>query len=326
MNRSLSESAPDLSPPHRHDDDLLDAYSAAVTSAAARITPSVVNVEVSAQGKRRGGGSGFLFTPDGFILTNSHVVTGATSIEVTLADGTRCTASVVGNDPHTDLAVVRISAPTQTPARLGDSDSIRPGQLVVAVGNPLGFQATVTAGVVSALGRTMRAQSGRLIDSVIQTDAALNPGNSGGPLVNARGDVIGVNTAVILGAQGICFAIAINTAKFVAMRLMRDGRIERSYIGVAGQSAPLHRRIVRFFDLPVENGVLVLSVEKDSPAAKAGLQEADVIVAFGERPVASVDDLHRLLTEEEIGKRSELSVIRRTEKLALPVVPVRAGD
>jgi len=326
MNRSLSESAPDLPPPPRDDDDLLDAYSAAVTSAAARITPSVVNVEVSAQGKRRGGGSGFLFTPDGFILTNSHVVTGAMSIEVTLADGTRCAASVVGNDPHTDLAVVRISAPTQTPARLGDSDSIRPGQLVVAVGNPLGFQATVTACVVSALGRTMRAQSGRLIDSVIQTDAALNPGNSGGPLVNSRGEVIGVNTAVIVGAQGICFAIAINTAKFVAMRLMRDGRIARSYIGVAGQSAPVHRRIVRFFDLPVENGVLVLSVEKDSPAAKAGLQETDVIVAFGERAVASVDDLHRLLTEEEIGKRSELSVIRRTEKLALPVVPVRAGE
>src|SRR4051794_12658153 len=309
----FSEHTPDLPPQsHRHDDDLLDAYSAAVTTAAARITPSVVNVEVSAQGKRRGGGSGFLFTPDGFILTNSHVVTGASSIDVTLADGTRCAASVVGNDPHTDLAVVRISAPTQTPARFGDSDSIRPGQVVVAVGNPLGFQATVTAGVVSALGRTMRAQSGRLIDSVIQTDAALNPGNSGGPLVNSRGDVIGVNTAVILPAQGICFAIAINTAKFVAMRLMRDGRVERSYIGVAGQSAPLHRRIVRFFDLPVENGVLVLSVEPDSPAAQAGLQEADVIVAFGERPVASVDDLHRLLTEEEIGKRAELSVIRRT--------------
>src|ERR1043165_9832945 len=317
MRTSISE--PDPHPPYPSDDDLLDAYATTVTSAAARITPSVVNVEVSAQGKRRGGGSGFLFTPDGFILTNSHVVSGAASIDVTLADGTRCAASVVGNDPHTDLAVVRVSAPNQLPARLGDSDSIRPGQLVVAVGNPLGFQATVTAGVVSALGRTMRAKSGRLIDSVIQTDAALNPGNSGGPLVNSRGVVIGVNTAVILPAQGICFAIAINTAKFVAMRLMRDGRIARSYIGVAGQSAPLHRRIVRFFDLPVENGVLVLSVEKDSPAAKAGLQEADVIIAFGERPVASVDDLPRLLTEGEIGKRSELSVIRRTEKLALPV-------
>ncbi|HKS22780.1 MAG TPA: trypsin-like peptidase domain-containing protein [Thermoanaerobaculia bacterium] len=304
--------------------DLLDAYSAAVTTAAETITPSVVNVEVSAEGKPRGGGSGFLFTPDGFILTNSHVVTGASSIDVTLYDGTRCAASVVGNDPHTDLAVLRVSAPNQTPAQLGDSDRIKPGQLVVAVGNPLGFQATVTAGVVSALGRTMRAQSGRLIDSVIQTDAALNPGNSGGPLVNARGEVIGVNTAVIRPAQGICFAIAINTAKFVASRLIRDGRVTRSYIGVAGQSAPLHRRVVRFYDLAAESGVLVLSVEPQSPAEAAGLQEADVIVAFGARAVATVDDLHRLLTEEEIGKPATLTVIRRTEKLTLTVVPIRA--
>src|ERR1051325_1067857 len=276
--------------------DLLDAYSAAVTSAAETITPSVVNVEVSSSRKPRGGGSGFLFTPDGFILTNSHVVTGAASIDVTLYDGARCAASVVGNDPHTDLAVLRVSAPNQTPARL-----------VVAVGNPLGFQATVTAGVVSALGRTMRAQSGRLIDSVIQTDAALNP----------------VNSAVIRPAQGICFAIAINTAKFVASRLIRDGRVTRSYIGVAGQSAPLHRRVVRFYDLPPEGGVLVLGVENESPAEVAGLQEADVIVAFGEKPVATVDDLHRLLTEEEIGKAATLTVIRRTEKLALTVVPIR---
>ena len=322
MQPSLSDLSPDSHFPT--DDDLLDAYSTAVTSAAARITPSVVNVEVSSDGKRRGGGSGFLFTPDGFILTNSHVVSGAASIDVTLFDGTRCPASVVGNDPHTDLAVVRVSAPSQIPARLGDSDSIRPGQLVIAVGNPLGFQATVTAGVVSALGRTMRARSGRLIDSVIQTDAALNPGNSGGPLVNARGEVIGVNTAVILPAQGICFAISINTAKFVAMRLMRDGRVTRSYVGVSGQSAPLHRRVVRYYGLAVESGVLVLGTEPDSPAAKAGLQEADVIVAFGETPVASVDDLHRLLTEEEIGKASALTVIRKTEKLVLPIVPAPA--
>ena len=306
-------------------DDLLDAYSAAVTSAAARITPSVVNVEVFSSKGKRGGGSGFLFTPDGFVLTNSHVVGGASSIDVTLADGTRCPASVVGNDPHTDLAVLRISAANLIPAHLGDSDTIRPGQLVIAVGNPLGFQATVTAGVVSALGRTMRAQSGRLIDSVIQTDAALNPGNSGGPLVNARGEVVGVNTAVILPAQGICFAIAINTAKFVAARLIRDGRIVRSYIGVAGQSAPLHRRVVRFYELPVESGVLVLGVEKESPAESAGLHEGDVVVAYGKTPVSSVDDLHRILTEEQIGKASELTVIRRTEKLALPVVPAAAA-
>jgi len=316
----LSETTAESRLPELHDDDLLDAYSTAVTSAAARITPSVVNIEVQKKGQR-GGGSGFLFTPDGFILTNSHVVSGASSIEVTLIDGTRCAASVVGDDPHTDLAVVRISAPNQIPARLGDSDSIRPGQLVIAVGNPLGFQTTVTAGVVSALGRTMRAQSGRLIDSVIQTDAALNPGNSGGPLVNSRGEVIGVNTAVILPAQGICFAIGINTAKFVAARLMRDGRITRSYIGVGGQSVPVHRRVVRFYDLPVESGVLVVGVEKGSPAETSGLQDGDVIVAYGEKPVSTVDDLHRILTDEQVGKRSELTIIRRTEKLTLPIVP-----
>ncbi|HEV7766782.1 MAG TPA: trypsin-like peptidase domain-containing protein [Thermoanaerobaculia bacterium] len=302
------------------DGELLDAYSAAVMSAAARITPSVVNIEVTSKGKR-GGGSGFFFTPDGFILTNSHVISGVSAIEVTLVDGTRYTASVVGDDPHTDLAVLRISAPTQVSAELGDSDAIHPGQLAIAVGNPLGFQTTVTAGVVSALGRTMRAQSGRLIDSVIQTDAALNPGNSGGPLVSSRGEVIGVNTAVIQPAQGICFAIGINTAKFVAGRLIRDGQITRSYIGVGGQSVPLHRRVVRFYDLPVESGVLVVSLEKGSPAEKSGLREGDVIVAYGEHPISSVDDLHRLLTEEHVGKASELTVIRLTEKLGLTIVP-----
>jgi len=307
--------------------ELLDAYSAAVTSAAERITPAVVNVEVrkrSNRGEQRGGGSGFLFTPDGFILTNSHVVTGASSIDVTLMDGARYAASVAGNDPHTDLAVLRISAPNQVPAELGDSDSIRPGQLVIAVGNPLGFQTTVTAGVVSALGRTMRAQTGRLIDSVIQTDAALNPGNSGGPLVNWRGEVIGVNTAVILPAQGICFAIGINTAKFVAARLIRDGHITRSYIGVSGQSVPLHRRVVRFYNLAVESGVLVMDVEKGSPAEKSQLRDGDVIVAYGDTPVATVDDLHRLLTEEQIGKESELTVIRQTEKFVRTIVPAPA--
>ena len=323
----LAEPAGEAQPVEFNDGELLDAYSAAVTSAAARITPAVVNIEVKTpgrRGERRGGGSGFLFTPDGFILTNSHVVTDASSIDVTLIDGTRNTASVVGNDPDTDLAVVRVSAPNQIPARLGDSDSIRPGQLAIAVGNPLGFQTTVTAGVVSALGRTMRARSGRLIDSVIQTDAALNPGNSGGPLVNSRGEVIGVNTAVILGAQGICFAIAINMAKFVAARLIRDGRITRSYIGVSGQSVPIHRRLVRFYNLAVESGVLVVGMEKDSPAESSGLREGDVMIAFGERPVANVDHLHRILTEEQVGRQSELTVIRGTERLTLSVVPAQA--
>ncbi len=313
--------SPETQPPIPPDDDLLDAYSRAVASAAARITPSVVNVVAS----KRGGGSGFFFTPDGFLLTNSHVVTGASSLDVVLADGSRCEASVVGNDPHTDLAVMRISAPNQVPARFGDSDAIRPGQLAIAVGNPYGFQCTVTAGVISALGRTMRAQSGRLIDNVIQTDAALNPGNSGGPLVDSRGKVIGVNTAVILPAQGICFAIGINTAKFVAARLIRDGRITRSYIGVAGQSVPLHRRVVRFYDLPVESGVLVVSVEQGSPAEKAGLRDGDLIIGFGERPVSGVDDLHRILTEEEVGAASPITFIRSTEKLVRTIVPVSAG-
>lgn len=321
MEHDYHAPTPDPRPP-LDDAGLLDAYSQAVTSAAARITPSVVNIEVS----KRGGGSGFFFTPDGFLLTNSHVVSGASSIEVTLNDGSRHAASVVGNDPHTDLAVLRISVPTQVPARLGDSEAIRPGQLVVAVGNPYGFQCTVTAGVVSALGRTMRAQSGRLIENVIQTDAALNPGNSGGPLVDSRGDVIGVNTAVILPAQGICFAIGINTAKFVAARLVRDGHIVRSYVGVAGQTVPLHRRIIRFYGLSAESGVLVVSVEKGSPAEAAGLRDGDVIVCYGDRVVSSVDDLHRILTEEQVGRASELVVIRATEKVVRTIVPVRAGS
>lgn len=309
------------------DHDLLDAYSHAVTGAAARIMPSVVNIEVRGKrGEQGGSGSGFLFTPDGFILTNSHVVNGSAAVDVALPDGTRYAATVVGDDPHTDLAVVRISASAPLDAApLGDSDSIMPGQIAIAVGNPLGFQCTVTAGVISALGRTMRARSGRLIDDVIQTDAALNPGNSGGPLISSRGEVIGVNTAVIRPAQGICFAIAINTAKFVAGRLIRDGRIERSYIGVAGQNTPLHRRIVRFFDLPVSSGVLVIDVEAGSPAAKAGLEMGDVIVAYRDKPVGSIDDLHRLLTDEQVGVATPLTIVRRTEKLVKNVIPTRSA-
>jgi S1-C subfamily serine protease len=313
--------------------DLLDAYSRAVISAAERVSPSVVNIEVQQRmrgrramaprfpGEGRGSGSGFVFTPDGFILTNSHVVHNATKIEVTLSDGRQFQADLIGDDPDTDLAVIRINALNLMPAQLGDSQSVRVGQLVIAIGNPYGFQYTVTAGVVSALGRSLRSRSGRLIDSVIQTDAALNPGNSGGPLVTSRGDVIGVNTAVILPAQGICFAIAINTAKFVAGLLIKDGRIRRSYIGVAGQNVPLHRRLVRFHNLPVESGVLVASVEPQSPAQRAGVLEGDVIIEFDGHQIASIDDLHKLLTERQMGVRSQLTIIRGSEVRSLGIIP-----
>jgi S1-C subfamily serine protease len=240
---------------------------------------------------------------------------------VTLPDGRLFEGDLVGEDPHTDLAVVRINGSNFLATPLGDSQKIRVGQLVIAIGNPYGFQCTVTSGVVSALGRSLRSISGRLIDNIIQTDAALNPGNSGGPLVTSRGDVIGVNTAMILAAQGICFAIGINTAKFVAGRLIKEGKIRRSYIGLGGQNVSLLRRIVRFHHLPVESGILIVSIEEGSPAQRAGLSEGDIIVGFDGQPTAGIDDLHRMLTEEKVGVRTPLTVIRRTEKLSLPIVP-----
>jgi S1-C subfamily serine protease len=304
------------------DGELLDAYSQAVIGAAEKVSPSVVNIEVSTGDRRRGGsGSGFVFTPDGFLLTNSHVVHGASKIEVTLLDGRRGEAQLIGDDPETDLAVIRINAPNLMSVAFGDSNKIRVGQLAIAIGNPYGFQYSVTAGVVSALGRSLRSGTGRLIDNIIQTDAALNPGNSGGPLINSRGEVIGVNTAVILPAQGICFATAINTAKFVAAQLIKDGRVRRSYIGVAGQAVPLHRRLVRYHNLAVETGVLVVSTEPGGPSSKAGVQEGDVIVAYDDRPIAGIDDLHRLLTDQKVGVESNLTVIRRNEKLTLSLTP-----
>ena len=323
---------------HPEPDDLMDAYSRAVIHAAEKVSPSVVFIEVhqairtrSASAARmpketRGSGSGFIFTPDGFILTNSHVVHGAKRIEVTLSDSRTYQADLVGDDPDTDLAVIRINAPNLAPAHLGSAPEIRVGQLVVAIGNPYGFQYTVTAGVVSALGRSLRAQSGRLMDDVIQTDAALNPGNSGGPLVNSRGEVIGVNTAMILPAQGICFATSIDTAKFVASRLIRDGRVSRSYIGLAGQNVPLPRRIVRYYNLAVESGILVVSFEDSSPARNAGLLMGDVIIGLDDYPVAGIDDLHKLLTEDRIGRKSNLVVIRRTDKLNLEIIPEESGS
>ena len=308
---------------HPGDEYLLDAYSRAVVGAAESVSPSVVNIEVrhASSGGEAGTGSGFIFTPDGFILTNSHVVRGGRRLDVTLSDGRRGRAELVGDDPDTDLAVIRSDQPNLTPVILGDSSQIRAGQLVIAIGNPFGFQCTVTAGVVSALGRSLRAQSGRLIDNVIQTDAALNPGNSGGPLVTSRGEVIGVNTAVIRGAQGICFATAINTAKFVAAKLIKDGFIRRSHIGVVGQDVALPRRLVRFHKLPVESGVRVESVVPGSPAAAAKVLPGDVIVAFGERPIAGIDHLHRSLTETQVGVPCKLHLIRGVEQLHLLVVP-----
>jgi S1-C subfamily serine protease len=303
------------------DDELLDAYSQAVIGAAEKVSPSVVNIEVLNNDRRGGGGSGLVFTPDGFLLTNSHVVHGASKIEVTLLDGRRGEAQLIGDDPETDLAVIRVNAPNLMSVAFGDSNKIRVGQLAIAIGNPYGFQYSVTAGVVSALGRSLRSGTGRLIDNVIQTDAALNPGNSGGPLVNSRGEVIGVNTAVILPAQGICFATAINTAKFVAGQLIKEGRVRRSYIGVVAQDVPLHRRLVRYHNLAVESGVLVISTEAGSPASKAGVQEGDVIVACDDRPIAGIDDLHRLLTDQKVGVKSNLTVIRRNDKLTLSITP-----
>ena len=330
-----SDSAPEFEQSNasavRNDAALLDEYSRTVVGAVDRVAPSVVNIDIKQRvnGRRGpreigGSGSGFIIAPDGFILTNSHVVHGAVEVTVTLQDGREYPAQLIGDDPDTDLAVIRIDAPQLAHVRLADSESLRVGQVVIAIGNPLGFQASVTAGVISALGRSMHAQSGRLIDNIIQTDAALNPGNSGGPLVNSAGEVIGVNTAMIRPAQGICFAIGSNTAKFVAGWLIRDGRIRRSYIGVAGQNVPIHRRIIRFYNLPLETGVLVVSVENESPAAQTGLREGDVIVAFNDQPISSIHDLHKMLIGEHIGVYSQITIIRHTEKVTLAITPAES--
>jgi S1-C subfamily serine protease len=308
------------------DEELLDAYSRAVVHTAEKVSPSVVKIDVQQRAAgghlvHAGSGSGFVFTPDGFIITNSHVVQGAARIDVMLTDGRTCEAFLIGNDPDTDLAVIRIHLPELTPVPLGESASLRVGEVAIAIGNPYGFHCTVTAGIVSALGRSLRTQSGRLIDDVIQTDAALNPGNSGGPLVNSRGKVIGVNTAVILPAQGICFAVPIDTVKFVLSYLMRDGKIRRAYIGVAGQNIDLHRRLVRFHQLTSESGVLVISVEQGGPAAAAQLEEGDVIVALDGRTVTTIDDLHRMLTGDKIGVKNTLTILRRSQKLDIDLVP-----
>ena len=314
------------------DSELLDAYSRTVSGVVDRVAPAVVSVEVhhrrpgGSPREQQGHGSGFVFTPDGFILTNSHVAHGATRTDVAFPDGRRLHATLVGDDPETDLAVLRVDASAQVTAPLGDSAALRVGQVVIAIGNPLGFQSTVTAGVVSALGRSFRSVSGRLIDNVIQTDAALNPGNSGGPLLDSRGTVVGVNTAVILPAQGICFAVAVNTVQLVVGQLIAYGHVRRARIGVGGQNVSLPRLAVRAHRLIQPSGVLLTTVEAGSPAARAGLQPGDIIVAFDGQPVHGIDDLHRLLTGDRIGAATTVAAVRKAERLELSITATETSQ
>lgn len=303
------------------DGDLLDAYSRAVTGAAARVAAAVVNVEA-----KGAAGSGFVFTPDGLILTNSHVISGATSARVTVLDGRRLHADVLGDDPDTDLAVLRVSAIDLKPAELGDSSTLVPGQLVVAIGNPFGFQHTVTAGVVSALGRGLRARTGRLMENLIQTDAALNPGNSGGPLVTSAARVIGINTAVIRGGQGIAFAVPVNTARDVISALIRDGRVRRAVLGISAQTAPIARRIVHDHSLPNDRGVLVSEVQPGSPADIAGVMPGDVVIDFGGTPVTTIDALHRELRGDRIGQAVPLRVLRQGSPRRVVIIPTEPNE
>lgn len=311
-----------------NEQEILDAYSSAVINASRVISPYVVKIDVKKKLRGRtgrdnsaGSGSGFIFTPDGFILTNSHVIGGAASLNVTLTNGQNYPADIIGNDPHSDLAVIRVNADTGGFARLGNSRNLQVGQLVIAVGNPYGYQCTVTTGVVSALGRSIASQTGRMIDNVIQTDAALNPGNSGGPLVNARGAVIGVNTAIILPAQGICFALAVNTARLIAGHLIQYGRYKRSSIGIAGQTIPLHKRLIRYYNLLNNNGVFVVTVEKNSPAHNSGLLNGDIIIEYDGQTINSIDDLQRALSEQHIGAYKQIVVLRYTQKKVLHIIP-----
>ncbi len=299
----------------------------------ARVGPAVVHVHVKKKAPRRGTssrevegtGSGLIITPDGYIVTNSHVIEDASSVEVNLADGTTCTAEVIGQDIATDIALLRISGYGLPMAYLGDSDKLRVGQLAIAVGNPLGFQSTVTAGVISALGRSLRSRAGRLIENVIQTDAALNPGNSGGPLVDSRGYVIGINTAIIQYAQGICFAIPVNTMRWVVTQLIREGKVVRGFLGISGQTVPLPVRVIRYFQLGHNSGVQVVDVAKASPAHRAGLKEGDIIISLGGEPVTSVNDIHRRLTREAIGKSLEVVLLRDwTKRVEISIVPAES--
>ena len=304
----------------------LDGYSQVVTAAVERASPSVVGIDVRRGGRRAGSGSGFIATPDGFVFTNSHVVHGADEIEVALLDGRRFRAALTGDDPDTDLAVIRIAGSDLIPAQFGDATAIKPGQLAIALGNPFGLEATVTAGVVSALGRSLRSRNGRLMDNIIQTDAALNPGNSGGPLIDATGSVIGVNTAIVAGGGGgLGFAIASNTAQRVAGLLIRDGKISRGYLGVAGADVAIPRYIQRLLNLTQAKAILVHSIEEKSPAARAGIEDGDVILALGETSLESVDALHRLLTEGPIGQTT-VTLLRRNELLRRTIIPAEEAE
>jgi S1-C subfamily serine protease len=306
------------------DDALLDAYSTAVTGAVGAVAPAVAHVRVErakGRGKGEGSGSGFLITPDGYLVTNSHVAGGAAAIEVTLPDGRRAPGTIVGDDPDSDLAVVKVGADDLAWCRFGDSPAVRVGQIAIAIGSPYGFQHTVTAGIVSALGRSMRSASGRLLDNVIQTDAPLNPGNSGGPLVDSRGSVIGVNTAVVLPAQGLCFAIASSLAERVAVSLIREGRVRRAWLGLGGQTVPVARRVALHFGLGSDFAVRVDTIERGSPAASAGLERGDLIVAIDASAVASVDDLQRALDASAIGRTLAIAVLRRARRMVIDVVP-----
>lgn len=313
------------------DGEMLDAYSQAVVNAVDRVGPAVVSVSVARQAPERlrrrgmpefrGAGSGLIITPDGYVLTNSHVVRGAERIELGLQDGRTLVGQTVGDDPHSDLAVVRVHESGLPAAEMGDSSRLRVGQLVIAIGNPLGFQATVTTGVVSALGRSLRAQSGRLIENIVQTDAPLNPGNSGGPLVDARGRVVGINTAVIYGSQGICFAIPVNTAKWVTAQLIRDGKVRRAYLGISGQVAPIARGLVLEYGLSAQTGVRIVEIQPQSAASEAGLRSGDVIVRIGETVVATPDDLQRALGAHPIGEALPIEVLRGAERLRIVTHP-----
>jgi S1-C subfamily serine protease len=306
-----------LSQSHRSDTALLDAYSDAVVRAIEAVAPAVVKLAVG----RHGAGSGFLVSDDGLTITNSHVVQGASHVGVTFNTGETARGEVMGDDPHTDLAVVRVAGNGRPCAALGDSSALCVGQIAIAIGNPFGFDCSVTTGVISALGRSLRARSGRLMDDVLQTDAALNPGNSGGPLVTSGGEVVGVNTAMIMPAQGLSFAIASNTVRFVVTRLLRDGRVRRSYLGVAGQLAQVPRQLARHHGLAISLTVRVGAVEPSSPASAAGLRPGDLIYAFDGSPVTGIDSLHRLLTDDRIGRAVPVGILRGTEKLELVVVP-----